>query len=70
MEIPHQALSPDTLQALIEEFVLREGTDYGESEVPLEQKLRQIMKQLDQGDIVIVFDPDTESCNIIRNQKS
>ena len=70
MEIPHQSLSPDTLQALIEEFVLREGTDYGETEVSLSQKSRQIMKQLDRGDIVIVFDPDTESCNIIRNHES
>jgi len=70
MEIPHQSLSPDTLQTLIEEFVLREGTDYGETEISLTQKSRQVMKQLDRGDIVIVFDPDTESCNIIRSQKS
>lgn len=66
MEIPHRRLSPETLQALIEEFVLREGTDYGEHEVSLEQKYQQIMKQLDRGDIAIAFDPITESCNIIR----
>lgn len=69
MEIPHQALSPETLQALVEEFVLREGTDYGETEVTLPRKSLQIMQQLERGDIVIVFDPDTESCNIIRKPK-
>lgn len=66
MEIPHRELSPNTLQALIEEFVLREGTDYGETEIPMAQKFQQIMDQLDHGKIVIVFDPETESCNIIR----
>lgn len=69
MEIPHTALSPDTLEALIEEFVLREGTDYGEFEVPLTQKILQIRKQLDRGDIVIVYDADSESCTIIRNDQ-
>ena len=68
MEIPHRALSPDTLQALIEEFVLRDGTDYGETEIPLAKKSRQVMEQLDHGDIVIVFDAETESCNIVRKQ--
>ena len=68
MEIPHRELSPDTLHALIEEFVLREGTDYGETEIPMAQKSQQIMDQLDHGEIVIVFDPETESCNIIRKQ--
>ncbi|WP_455198570.1 YheU family protein [Kaarinaea lacus] len=67
MKIPHQELTPDTLQALIEEFVLREGTDYGESEVSLAQKSDQIMNQLESGEIMIVFDPETETCNIIGN---
>lgn len=66
MEIPHQQLEPETLQALIEEFVLREGTDYGKTEVSLEQKTRQIKDQLDSGRVVIVFDATTDSCTIIR----
>jgi len=75
MEIPHTALSQDALQALVEEFVLREGTDYGEFEVSLEQKTHQILRQLDRGDIVIVYDSDSESCTIqtshtIRHQES
>lgn len=38
MIIPWQEISADALSNLIREFVLREGTDYGESEVSLEQK--------------------------------
>jgi len=66
MEIPHQRLSPKTLQKIIEEFVLREGTDYGHVDVPLETKTAQIKKQLEKGVAKIIFDPKTESCNIVR----
>lgn len=65
MIIPHQRLSPDTLTALVEEFASRDGTDYGAAEMSLAQKTRQLLQQLDQGHIVIVYDESTESCNII-----
>ena len=41
MIIPWQDLAPETLENLIESFVLREGTDYGEQERTLEQKGRR-----------------------------
>ena len=69
MKIPHQQLSAEALQTLVEEFVTRDGTDYGNSEVSLEQKTRQVVQQLDKGDIVILFDTTTESCNIIRKEE-
>lgn len=65
MIIPHQQLSTDTLNTLVEEFVTRDGTDYGSSEMSLTQKTRQVIKQLDQGKIVIVFDAASETCNIV-----
>lgn len=68
MIIPHKQLSSDTLNALIEDFVTRDGTDYGLAEISLAQKSLQIVKQLDQGKIVIVFDAATESYNIIRKE--
>ena len=30
MEIPHSQLTDEVLEAIIEEFITREGTDYGE----------------------------------------
>lgn len=69
MIIPHQQLSTDTLNTLVEEFVTRDGTDYGSSEMNLTQKTRQVIKQLDQGKIVIVFDEASETCNIVGREE-
>lgn len=61
MIIPHQMLSPEALRGVIEEFVTREGTDYGEHTVPLDTKIMQIRQQLDAGTAVIVYDEATGS---------
>jgi uncharacterized protein len=58
-------LEPDTLQAVIESFVLREGTDYGEHEMSLETKVAQVLIQLRRGEAHITFDPATESINVV-----
>jgi uncharacterized protein YheU (UPF0270 family) len=63
--IPYKELSPEALQGVIEEFVTRDGTDYGESEVALDTKVNQILHQLHVGEAVIVFDQKTETCNIV-----
>ena len=64
MSIPWSELAVDTLQALIESFVLREGTDYGMYDVPLAAKVSQVRKQLERGEAQIVFDAATESVDI------
>jgi uncharacterized protein YheU (UPF0270 family) len=64
VEVPMAQLAPGTLQALVETFVLREGTDYGPQEVPLATKVAQVIKQLQRGEARIVFDPATESVDI------
>jgi uncharacterized protein YheU (UPF0270 family) len=63
--VPHTELSADALHSLIESFVLREGTEYGEREVLLEQKVAQVMRQLERGEARIVFDPTSESIDIV-----
>ena len=65
MKIPHQQLSSQALQALVEEFVSRDGTDYGNVEISLEEKTTQVIRLLDKGDIVILFDTDTEEFTIV-----
>lgn len=64
--VPHTVLAADSLRALIESFVLREGTDYGEREFSLDQKVAFVMRQLERGEAQIVFDPDTDSVDIAR----
>jgi uncharacterized protein YheU (UPF0270 family) len=58
-------LEPDTLRAVIESFVLREGTDYGLHEASLESKVAQVLRQLQRGEAHITFDPATESVNVV-----
>ncbi|KQA24307.1 hypothetical protein AAY55_03795 [Vibrio metoecus] len=55
MIIPWQQIAPETLDNLIREFVLREGTDYGDVEVSLEEKIAQVRAQLQSGQAVIVY---------------
>ena len=63
--IPYRDLSETALRGVLESFVLREGTDYGEREVSLEQKVEQVLRQLERGEAQIVFDPVVESVDIV-----
>ncbi|EJL82954.1 YheU family protein [Pantoea sp. BIGb0393] len=65
MIIPWQELEADTLENLIETFVLREGTDYGEQERSLLQKVADVRRQLERGDVVLVWSELHESINIM-----
>ncbi|MEB7568244.1 YheU family protein [Enterobacter mori] len=65
MIIPWQDLAPETLDNLIESFVLREGTDYGEHERSLEQKVSDVKRQLKSGDVVLVWSELHETVNIM-----
>lgn len=69
MIIPWQDLAPETLDNLIESFVLREGTDYGEQEFSLEQKVADVRRQLQSGEVLVVWSELHETVNIMpRNQ--
>ena len=65
VEVPYGELPLDLLNAVIESFVLREGTDYGEKEFSLEDKVARVISQLNRGEAKIVFDPATESVTIV-----
>ncbi|CAE6927276.1 hypothetical protein ACOMICROBIO_LKFPLAJE_03090 [Vibrio sp. B1FIG11] len=64
MVIPWQDIAPETLENLIREFVLREGTDYGSVEVSLQSKIDQVKSQLEKGEAVIVFSELHETVDI------
>jgi uncharacterized protein len=64
--VPYTELAADLLHAVVESFVLREGTDYGEKEVSLEAKVAHVISQLKRGEVRIVFDPESETVSIIK----
>ena len=66
MEIPFTESTDEALRGVIEEFVSREGTDYGSIDFSFEEKIEQIKGQLMAGDIKLVFDAETQSCNLVK----
>jgi len=65
MIIPFQQLDPETLQNLLEEYATRDGTDYGEREASLADKVASLRRQLQSGEVVIWFEPGEESVNLV-----
>jgi uncharacterized protein len=62
--IPINKLSPEALRGVIEEFISRSGTDYGEIESPWEAKFRQVKSRLETGAAILVYDDEAETANI------
>jgi uncharacterized protein YheU (UPF0270 family) len=70
VEIPPARLQPDVLQALLEEFATRDGTDYGERETSLVQKVESLARQLTQGDIKLLYDADSEYWDLVAQDEA
>ena len=65
VDVPADALSAEALRGLIVEFVTRDGTDYGVRERTLEEKVRDVERQLRRGEAKIVFDPASQTANLV-----
>ncbi len=63
--VPYTELAAELLHAVVESYVLREGTDYGEREFSLEDKVAHVIGRLKRGEAQIVFDPQSESVSIM-----
>ena len=65
VRVPPGQLSPEALEGLLEEFASRDGTDYGEREVSLEEKRETLATLLKRGELVILFDLDSEHWDLV-----
>jgi uncharacterized protein len=65
MIIPFQSLPSETLNAIIEAFVLTEGTEYGLQEASLSEKITQVKQQLVQKKAVLVYSELHQTVNIL-----
>ena len=63
--VPPGRLQPDVLQALLEEYINRDGTDYGARELTQEEKVARLRAQLDSGDLRILYDADSEQWDVV-----
>ncbi len=62
--VPDDSLRPETLQAVIVDFITRDGAVHGHTDTPLQVQMDQVRRQLRSGKAVIVFDEEAESCTI------
>ena len=66
VEVPYTNLSPEALRGLVEEFVTRQGTDYGLQEKTLDEKVADVMRQFKRKEVKVVFDAKSQTANIVR----
>ena len=65
IEVPPQRLQAEVLQALLEEYASRDGTDYGEQELSLAQKAGSLRRQIDQGELLILYEVEGEHWDLV-----
>lgn len=69
IEIPFDRLSAAAQRGVMEEFVTREGTDYGHVEVSLDDKVATVRRQIERAEVVLLFDPKAERVNLVTRRE-
>ncbi|MEH6517687.1 MAG: YheU family protein [Halioglobus sp.] len=70
LEIPSSRLTPEVLDALLEEFASRDGTDYGEREHSLQEKVAQLRSQLMSTELALLYDGDSEEWDLVSRDQA
>jgi uncharacterized protein YheU (UPF0270 family) len=70
VEVPPQRLQPEVLQALLEEYASRDGTDYGEQELSLSRKVSNLRQQIQQGDLLILYEIEGEHWDLVPTEQA
>ncbi|ORJ58622.1 YheU family protein [Geothermobacter hydrogeniphilus] len=65
IEVPWEQINPDTLRRMIQEFVSRDGADWDQDGCSLEEKVEQVLRQLRNGRVRVVFDLKSETANLV-----
>lgn len=63
--VPYDQINPATLRTMIQEFVSRDGADWGDARGTLEDKVKQVLAQLNSGRVQVVFDLNSNSANLV-----
>ncbi|NOQ42138.1 MAG: YheU family protein [Desulfuromusa sp.] len=65
IEVPYDQINQDTLQRMIQEFVTRDGMDWDDIGCSLEDKVEQVLQQLKNKKIKVVFDLTSQTANLV-----
>ena len=69
VDVPMESINPDTLRNLIAEFVTKEWEEVGDSHFTLNDKINQVLRQLQEKKAKVVFDLTTNTCNIVPSEE-
>ena len=70
IHVPMQRLAPQVLENLLQEYASRDGTDYGEVELTLAEKTGNLRRQLEEGDISILYNLETEQWDLVTAEQA
>lgn len=65
IDIPYKQIAPETLRRMIQEFVSRDGADWAEVGCTLDDKVEQVLQQLKNNRVKVVFDLKTQTANLV-----
>ena len=65
IDVPYEQINPDTLRNMVEEFVTREWSELSDSGYSLEKKIEQVLQQLKEKKVKVVFDFRSGTANIV-----
>lgn len=65
VDVPYQQIEPETLRSMIQEFVSRDGADWGDAGCTLNDKVEQVLQQLFDKQATVVFDLQSQTVNIV-----
>lgn len=63
--VPFRELSNEALNGVIEQFISRDGPDSGHVDLSFDQKKKRVIRQLETGNALLIYDNKTCSCNIV-----
>jgi uncharacterized protein YheU (UPF0270 family) len=65
IEVPCERLAAPTLDALLEEYASRDGTDYGLVERSLQDKVATLRSRLQDKSLVLLYDSASEQWDLL-----
>ncbi len=65
VDVPFEQVSQDALRSMIQEFVTRDGADWADVGCTLEDKIDQVLQQLRDKKVKVVFDLTAQTANIV-----
>jgi uncharacterized protein YheU (UPF0270 family) len=63
--VPFERIAAETLRKMIEEFVTREWSELADANCSFDDKIEQVLQQLRDNRVKVVFDLTSETCNIV-----